>query len=171
MKNPVIFVLSISQSFREPQQLAPNKAGFFYVSANSGLSVLISSGPSLPNPKKGNWPAEVDLLTAVFGGPLFLSAYLTSTSPHYAHRNHTARTAANTTHTFSAPPTHPKQDGPATCSHGSRVSPANGAPETTNRNDGAGQLPASITFAAIPPAAFFHTTFFNLACSGEGRIA
>ena len=86
-------------------------------------------------------------------------------------RNHPARTAANTAHTFSAPRPHPKQDGPATCSHRSRVFTAISAIKRVFRNDGAGQLPASITFAAFPPAAFFHTNFVNLACLGMGRIA
>ena len=170
MKNPVIFVSTTVSIIREPKQLVPNKAGFFYVSANSGLSVFISSGPSLPNPKKGNWPAKVDLLSAVIGGPLFLSAGSTTTDPHHVQRNYcTAR--ATKASPFSAPRPNPKQDRKASFQDGVRVSPANGAAEATNRNDGAGQLPASITFAAIPPAALFHTTFFNLACSVEGRIA
>lgn len=108
MKNPVIFVASISQTIRGHQQPVPNKAGFFYVSANSGVSVLIGSGPSLPNPKKGNTPAKVDLLTAVFGGSLFLSACKCQ-QVHHAHRNHPAYIQAQTTQTTA----HPCQDGQA----------------------------------------------------------
>ena len=169
MKKSPYICTSTDLNFREPKQLVPNKAGFFYVSANSGLSVLISSGPSLPNPKKGNWPAKVDLLTAVIGGPLFLSARSTSTDPHHAtSRNHTAHSKANSTHTFRAPLEDPKQDGQATCTHRSRILPAISAIQRVFRANGAGKLPASITCADCPPAAFFHTTFVNSACSVEG---
>lgn len=135
------------------------------------LSSVLCNFSCLDNP--------VDWGSYLFGGGsygvatlplgLFIFSPIATLYNELPHRNHPARTAANTTHTFSAPRPNPKQDGPATCSHGIRVSPANGAPETSNRNDGAGQLPASITFAAIPPAAFFHTNFVNLACSVEGR--
>ena len=82
MKEMFIFATSTDYIIRGSKQPVPFKAGFFYVSVNSGYPVLISSGPSLPNPKKGNWPAKVDLLTAVFGGSLFLSADQTSTDPN-----------------------------------------------------------------------------------------
>lgn len=110
MKNPVIFTASISQTIRGPKQPVPYKAGFFYVSAKGGLSVLNSSGPSLPNPKKGNMPAKVDLLTAVFGGSLFLSAYKRQ-QVHHAHRNHSAQPAPTPTRQVPAhlPPANPGQ--------------------------------------------------------------
>lgn len=82
MKEMFIFVPSTSYNNRGSKQPVPFKAGFFYVSVNSGSPVLISSGPSLPNPKKGNTPAKVDLLTAVSGGSLFFVRLQTSTSPH-----------------------------------------------------------------------------------------
>ena len=82
MKELLIFVASIVQYNRGPKQPVPYKAGFFYVDANTGIPVFISSGPSLPNPKKGNCPAEVELLTAVFGGSLFFVRLQTSTVPN-----------------------------------------------------------------------------------------
>ena len=169
MKNPVIFGLSnVTIFFRSGQEmLASHKAGIFYFPSGVKAIVTCRAWSIMGHAT----PSERVAFDSGKGQSLFCCPGIYQTPHHATSRNHPARTAANTTHTFSAPPTHPKQDGPATFQNGIRVSPANGAPETTNRNDGAGQLPASITFAAIPPAAFFHTTFFNLACSVEGRIA
>lgn len=83
-------------------------------------------------------------------------------------RNHTAHSKANSTHTFRAPLEDPNQDGQAPISHRSRILPAISAIQRVFRANGAGKLPSSITFAACPPAAFFHTTFVNSACSWRG---
>ena len=154
MKKSPYICMSIVQYYRGPQQLAPNKAGFFYVGANSGFPVLISSGPSLPNPKKGNRPAEVELLTAVFGGPFFCP--LTNCQQfHHAHRNpRAARSATNSTQQTGQSRNHPGQDGRTASSHAKvfcRVPKTPGAATSA--------FTRFLTTSAIPPAAFFTHTY------------
>ena len=155
MKNPVIFVLSTESNIRGPQQLAPYKAGFFYVSANSGMSVLISSGPSLPSPRKGNCPANVELLTAVFGGSLFLSAYKRQQFHHATSRNHPAQHAQqHPAHKTATRRSYHLQDRATPLEH-----------PQSNRTAQQGSVVAS---AAIPPAAFLHNYFHSSACPVAG---
>lgn len=157
MKNPVIFGLSnISTIRRGRQMLAPKEAGIFRLHEKQAICTCRAWSIM------GHATRAVRLVfDSGKGRSLFICPV--NIKHHHAHRNHTAHSAAHSTQTFSPTLAHPKQDGQATSAHGGGVPAFNAAIQADVRDYGAKELPASITIAAIPPAAFSTHYFLNLA--------
>jgi len=153
MKNPVIFTPSNVTDFRSGQgMLASNKAGIFRFPSGEKAIVTCRAWPIMGHAT----PSERVAFDSGKGQSLFCCPG-TYQTPHHAQRNpRAARSATNSTQQTGQSRNHPGQDGDSDTSHAKefcRVPKINGAAS----ND----FTRFLTFAALPPAAFFHTLIVN----------
>jgi len=162
MKNPVIFTASNSFNYARAAIARSVKAGIFYSPKGVKADVTCRAWPIMGLAV----PSERVVLDSGKGHPLFCCPG-TYQAPHHAQRNpRAARSATNSTHTTGQSRNHPRQDGDSDTSHAKefcRLQKVNGAAS----ND----FTRFLAFAAIPPAAFFHTLIVNrLASALEVRV-